>query len=264
MRQIAGCDGSGARDEFAGALLNGAFLTLVAFGVLFVLEPRFDLDVTHQFYSVSGGFVGLTPMVGAVRSAFKFLYVVACLAAIAGLLFSFTSGRVIAGLGGAKWLYLCACLSIGPGLVCNLALKDEWGRARPRDVIEFGGEQRFTPPLTPTDQCKTNCSFTCGEASSIYMLFFALGLLARRRSGGIIATGILLGSIAGAIRVAQGAHFLSDVIFAGVTMAIVAAILHRILLGLFGIRLCFEIYKSLRGRGDPYLARRRSSQSEMA
>jgi lipid A 4'-phosphatase len=62
-----------------------------------------------------------------------------------------------------------------------------------------------------------------GEASSVYTVFFAGAFLLRRHSRKMIAGGIVLGSLAGLVRIAQGGHFLSDVIFAGILMALTAA-----------------------------------------
>ena len=40
-------------------------------------------------------------------------------------------------LGLPQWLFLAVCLGVGPGLVANLLLKDQWGRARPKHIAEF-------------------------------------------------------------------------------------------------------------------------------
>ena len=54
-------------------------------------------------------------------------------------------------------------------------------------------------------------------------MLFAAALLSQYRSRDFVALGIVFGSLAGLMRMAQGGHFLSDVIFAGVLMAITAA-----------------------------------------
>jgi lipid A 4'-phosphatase len=41
----------------------------------------------------------------------------------------------------------------------------------------------------------------------------------------MVVLGMVLGSLAGLVRIAQGGHFLSDVVFAGVFMAMTAALL---------------------------------------
>jgi len=60
------------------------------------------------------------------------------------------------------------------------------------------------------------------------MIFFAAALLSRRRAHVLIAAGVVAGSAAGLVRMAQGGHFLSDVVFAGVAMALTAVVTFRI------------------------------------
>lgn len=215
----------------AAGLAGGALIAFLVFAPLFLSVPQLDLAVAHLFFAKGAGFFGPNGSVGDLRALFKLLYVFACAVALGGLVASLFGWATVRGFSRAKWLFLVLCLSIGPGVVCNLVLKDEWGRARPHQITAFGGDKSFTPALVPAAECQSNCSFTCGEASSIYMIFFALALVMRRRSGALIATGVALGSIAGLIRMAQGGHFLSDVVFAGVTMALVAAVLHQLLEG---------------------------------
>lgn len=207
----------------------GALIAFVVFGVLFTADPGLDLIVARQFYSAGHAFVGQTAAIELLRSLFKLLYILACALAITGLVASLSGQATLRGFSRAKWLFLVLCLSVGPGAVGNLALKDCWGRARPSQIVAFGGDKAFTPALMPAAECGTNCSFTCGEASSIFMLFFALSLVFRRRAASLLAGGLAAGSLAGLIRMAQGGHFLSDVIFAGIAMALVAVVLYKLL-----------------------------------
>jgi lipid A 4'-phosphatase len=109
---------------------------------------------------------------------------------------------------------------VGPGLVANLILKDQWGRPRPKHVAEFGGSKTFHPPILMSKQCPRNCSFVSGEASAMYIPFFAAAAMLPASAPVLVATGTVMGLAAGAVRIAQGGHFLSDVIFAGVFMAL--------------------------------------------
>jgi lipid A 4'-phosphatase len=140
------------------------------------------------------------------------------------------TGRWI-GLPQARCWFVVAALAVGPGIVANLILKDNLGRARPRDVVEFGGAKAFTPAFVPSAECLRNCSFVSGEASSIYASFFALALVVPQYRMVLLATGIAGGTLAGAIRMLQGAHFLSDVLFAGIFMALTVSLLHIVLIG---------------------------------
>jgi lipid A 4'-phosphatase len=214
-------------DVSAFAVMKGALAAGAAALLLFFFVPNIDMAVTHIFYQGGQSFVGnSSPAFLATRASFSLMFYLTCIATLAGLV---VAGRpasgICLGLAFNKWLFLALCLILGPLVVSNIGFKDHWGRARPRDVVEFGGAKAFTPVFPPSDQCGRNCSFVSGEASSVYIVFFAAAFLFRRHARRMIALGIVLGSVAGLTRIAQGGHFLSDVVFAGVFMALTAACL---------------------------------------
>lgn len=194
---------------------------------LFLLFPGLDVATSHIFYAPDQGFAGKTALVETVRNGFKGFYIAACIAAFAGCAYCLHRRERLFGLKAVQFLFVASCLAIGPGAVTNLAFKDHWGRARPREIVEFGGTKTFTAALVPANQCRRNCSFVSGEASSIFMIFFAAGLIFRRKSALILGAGLVAGAAAGLIRIAQGGHFLSDVVFAGVAMALTAVAVHQ-------------------------------------
>ena len=75
------------------------------------------------------------------------------------------------------------------------------------------------------------CSFVSGEAASVFVPFYAAALILSRWSLLLASAGTVGGLGAGMIRVSQGAHFLSDVIFAGVLMALTVLIVHGLTFG---------------------------------
>src|SRR6202007_2501046 len=106
----------------------------------------------------------------------------------------------------------------GPGLVTNAILKDHWGRARPTQITEFGGTKAFTPALVPARQCERNCSFVAGHpALGFYLVSFGF-LVPPPRRRVVEAIAIATGALFGAARIAQGGHFLSDVVFSGLVV----------------------------------------------
>lgn len=216
----------GTRVDRAARLRTGALATFAICGPLFLFIPGLDTATSSLFFRPGSGFIGATAAVEWVRNIFKLLYISACVTACLGVLVARVRGGRLLGMTGLQHLFLILCLSMGPGLVTNVAFKDHWGRARPREVTEFGGDKVFTSALMPAQQCKKNCSFVSGEASSIFMIFFAAALVVPRWCSALTALGIAGGLAAGAIRIAQGGHFLSDVIFAGIMMAITATLLH--------------------------------------
>ena len=93
----------------------------------------------------------------------------------------------------------------------NLFLKNFWGRARPNDIVNLGGEYFFTPWFKITDSCATNCSFVSGDAS-VGFCIIVLFLITKNKF--YLWTSLLSGFFLGSIRVLEGGHFLSDIIIA--------------------------------------------------
>lgn len=206
----------------------------VAFVVSLILFMGFDdLDIsTAGLFFHDGRFVGRQATVEAVRDALKLVYIAGLVCAVAGVWFGYVRKQNVLNLSAARWLVVLATLIVGPGLVTNVLLKDQMGRARPSQTEMFGGTKTFTPPLVATNQCEKNCSFVSGEASSMFAVFFGLAMVVGSRARALIAAGIALGSFAGLIRMSQGAHFLSDVVFAAIFMAITAAIMRILIIDL--------------------------------
>jgi lipid A 4'-phosphatase len=148
-------------------------------------------------------------------------FICLAIASVLGLyLFNKVRKRNVCGIDGNKVAYLLLVLIVGAGLIVNGALKDTVGRARPRDIAEFGGSKHYTPPFIPSHECSTNCSFSSGEAAGG---FFALALalaLSRRRRVFVSAAGF--GAFVSFCRVASGAHFFSDTVVSFFVMLIVA------------------------------------------
>lgn len=193
--------------------------------------PEIDLTVSRWFFdSASGSWpIAQNPFWQVVRKTLWRLADLSFVAALAVVVLRTLvpgwrkSGRAAAG-------FLALSYFLGPGLVVNVLLKEHWGRARPLDVTEFGGDHLFTSALTITNQCAHNCSFVGGEASSFAALFFVLFFVLRAdlhsQSAylklGVASCVAVFGSL---LRVAFGHHFLSDIFFAWATMfAVVAAI----------------------------------------
>jgi lipid A 4'-phosphatase len=209
----------------AHALIKGALAVAAAFLILLLLAPDVDTAVSQLFYRGDHFIGGVLPLFGTSRTFFNILFYVTCAATVIGLIVAGRSAGRWLGFPFNAWLFMAVALVVGPLIVANLGFKDHWGRARPRDVIEFGGAKAFTPAFRPSDQCSRNCSFVSGEASSVYVVFFAAAFMLRRRARRLIALGVVFGSLAGLTRIAQGGHFLSDVVFAGVFMALSVACL---------------------------------------
>ena len=126
-----------------------------------------------------------------------------------------------------KAAYILLFLALGPGLVVNVLLKDQLGRARPREVVEFGGSYQYTP-IWKAGSTGKNSSFPSGHAAIAFFLiapWFVLRDEKQRLAVGFLASGLLFGSLVSIARILQGGHFVSDVLWAGGFMYLVGGIL---------------------------------------
>jgi len=114
-------------------------------------------------------------------------------------------------------VFLWSASLIGLIFIINLALKNFWGRSRPGDVINFGGTDSFTPWYQITDQCISNCSFVSGDSSVGFALIVFYFLVKKKIYLWIALT---FGLCLGLIRIMEGGHFISDVVFSGIVIFI--------------------------------------------
>lgn len=128
--------------------------------------------------------------------------------------------------------YILLCALLGPGLVVNALLKDYTGRPRPRQTIEFGGTFAHHMPLEFGEVGKGK-SFPAGHASVGFLLSAGYFLLRRRHRKSaqlVLLFSLMLGAGMGVCRIAAGAHFFSDVVFAGaITFGVNGFIYHTLL-----------------------------------
>ena len=213
-------------------LLGANFLGLA---LLFSIWPGLDLAVSGFFYQAPepgtavgvGKFVGNQfAVIGWIHEALPWFGRASALVGLMLLLRTIRPGPIQLRWW-RRWLALGLLMLLGNGLVVNGLLKEGWGRARPVDVQVFGGPASFSPALLASSQCQSNCSFVSGHAATGFGLL-AVGMLgpaATRRRW--LKVGLLAGLAAGLIRIAQGGHFLSDVLFSGWVMWLCAALLRE-------------------------------------
>ncbi|CEJ84174.1 Phosphoesterase PA-phosphatase related protein [Hyphomicrobium sp. GJ21] len=203
----------------ASRMLVGSIVIGCIAAAVFSYYPNLDLVVAEKFHTSGRRFIGMDSLVlQSIRIAFNGLFIVVCAVAAVGSYYSRARGSW-SGLIFCEWNFLLVCILAGPLVVTNLGFKDHWGRARPRDVLELGGKHGYTPPLRPAHECAKNCSFVSGEASSIFTIGFAATILFPLEAALLLPLSIAFGSLAGLVRMMEGGHFLSDVVFAGIFSA---------------------------------------------
>jgi len=204
---------------------------LAVIGVVLIAFPSIDLTVAGWFYDPFDGFVYKDePFVRFVFLAVPWISRVVVAALIIYLLVAWTARRTDRRIVRYRpvVVYLLAVAVTGPMFLVNSVFKDQWGRARPSQVEQFGGNSQFTRAAVPADQCAKNCSFVSGHAS-VGFFFLALAFAWPRRRRLWLATGAALGLGIGFIRILQGGHFLSDVVFSGIVVYLTARGLHALM-----------------------------------
>lgn len=219
-------------------LLGG--LALVC-AVVFLTMPQIDLGVARLFVDDNSKFyLRKHPVTHFFNELIDKLGLILALGVIFGTFYTAIRRVSLIGLDVRQYSFLFFSLLIGPALIANGIFKSLWGRARPRQLIEFGGSKEFSPPLLISDQCPSNCSFVSGDAALAFtMIAFAIVVPVQRRLW--IALAVLFGIFIGGVRVVQGAHFLSDVIYSGIFMSATIIVLKMIILDRhWGVSAWFE------------------------
>jgi len=207
-------------------LLIWLLASTLAVSAVFTSFPQLDIFVSALFYR-QGFWLGEIPALEWVRQILIwFMYVVA-LGSLGAMIWAMLRRRPAKSLK-----FAVVSMLLGPILLVNGILKTYWGRARPIEITEFGGEKTFTPVYYFSDQCPTNCSFTSGEGGAIAAVAIVIGFLAwpylasrgRRVLGGALVALVVLGA---GLRVAVGGHFLSDTLLSILFTALVAALVYR-------------------------------------
>ncbi|MEM0897867.1 MAG: phosphatase PAP2 family protein, partial [Verrucomicrobiota bacterium] len=101
-------------------------------------------------------------------------------------------------------------------VLINAVLKPMWGRPRPAELEQFGKKEQYER-LWEYDPTSDGKSFPSGHASMGFY-FFALAILAYRKrsrwTGAAFGAALGFGLVMGSVRVIQGGHFVSDVLWA--------------------------------------------------
>lgn len=179
-----------------------------------------DLSIGHYFYPTENQTAAL-----AYEYIFHYLAVLTWIAlalVVILLILSYVSEKY------RKWRlpawYLITTFVIGSGLIVHLVLKDHWGRPRPKQTIEFGGEVPYRAFYQPdfSNKGREYKSFPCGHCS-VGFYFFSFMVLGRRLNrkslyySGMIAA-IIIGTAFGIARMGQGGHFFSDIVVCAIIM----------------------------------------------
>lgn len=199
--------------------LPGCLGLLVSAGLFFSIWPQADIWVSQLFYAGDGKFPAnqlfvVQAVYNGVPWIGRILFFISISFLLLAIFFPFQVSR-------RNWrrssAFFCVVI-LGIGLIVHSVLKDGMGRPRPRDIAEFSGPTSYVPVFTTSHFCATNCSFVSGHAAVGFSLM-SLGMLGvKRRRHFWFSVGLISGGLIGFVRIAQGGHFLSDIIFSFVAV----------------------------------------------
>ncbi|MEJ8476394.1 phosphatase PAP2 family protein [Roseibium algae] len=206
--------------------MTAVAIYLLAVSCFFLIFPSVDLWASGLFYVDDGGFFARNePFLRRFRHLGPHIVKIIAITCVFVLLAKLLVPGRRPLMPLRKPIFLLTTLILGPGVLVNLILKNNWGRPRPVMVDLFGGDMPYQPVWLPTNWCDTNCSFVSGEASASMWLIAAVFVapVAWRRP--MLAFLLPLGFLLSLNRIAFGGHFLSDTLISwGLTLLVILAV----------------------------------------
>lgn len=209
--------------------LSIALAVAVVVGLVFGLYPKLDLWISGIFYDPLAGWNEHAAILKTLRDVARWIVALTAAPAFIALMVKLIQPRWPMLIAARAAVLLIVTLALGPGLLTNVLLKDEWGRPRPIDVTEFGGTDRFVAWWNPLGGCPKNCSFVAGEPSGAFWTLAAAAVAPPQWRALGYAGALTFGAAVGLMRIAGGGHFFSDVVFAGVFTFLLIWLVHGLL-----------------------------------
>ena len=214
--------------------MNRTVLFVVLFvyaiiGIALGIYPELDLWFSSLFFNQQTQLFTMRPWISILRDGS--MWVIAAIAApsVVALVVKLARPRRRLLVPARAILFLLTTLAIGPGLVSNGLLKTYWGRPRPIDVQQFGGQEHFVAWWDPSGGCPKNCSFVSGDVSGATWTLAAAALAPPRWRIFAYSAAAVFGALVGLARMAFGGHFFTDVIFAGLLSFMIIWIVHGLI-----------------------------------
>jgi len=202
----------------------------ILLGIIFFNFPQLDIWFSSLFFENGSFYLKDQFLIRLIYDITHPMLAIFFLGTLGLLIYSLITKKTPWNIKKSALAFLLISIIMAPGVVVNLVLKDNVDRARPKNIVEFGGTKQFTPAFVISDQCEKNCSFVCGHASAGFS-FIALAMLfggsLRKR---LFYGAVILGFGIGLVRVIQGGHFLSDVIFSFVFTYLTIRLLYYLIM----------------------------------
>ena len=194
-------------------IINSFFF--IFFFIFFLVFPESDIYFSSLFYENNKFISEKIIFIKSLRTFLKDLMVLIPIVALIILLVNFLKKKKSKTFLNLRVKLSLIGLIIGPivgsGIIANWYFKDQWGRARPVHITEFGGDKYFTQAFVKSNQCEKNCSWISGESSAAFSFFVGTLIL---KNPLFFFLNLVFGIIVSFCRISMGGHFLSDNLFA--------------------------------------------------
>ena len=115
--------------------------------------------------------------------------------------------KYVGGISRKAVVYLFARLIFSPSVLVGAIFKNNWSRARPLQVTEFGGKAESSPAFVRLGECGSKYSFV-GSRESVGFYLAAIALLIKGRHRAYVAwPAPVYGSMTGAGRIIPCGYF---------------------------------------------------------
>jgi len=208
-----------------------ALAVAVVVGLVFGIWPDLDLRLAALFYDPgrNGFWRAPDPTFMRLRNAGIWLTTLIAATAVLAVLGKLVRPSMPMLIPGRAAVLMLTTLALGPGLLTNVVLKEHWGRPRPIDVGGFKGDEHFRPWWDPRGDCPRNCSFVAGDPSGAFWTLAPAAVVPPAWRMLAVGAALAFGAGVGVLRMAAGAHFFSDVVFAGVFMFLLIWLVHGVI-----------------------------------
>jgi lipid A 4'-phosphatase len=210
---------------------TGLFVALslaLVIGLVFGIFPELDLKLASLFYDPqTRSFpLKLDSYAGWARDGAMWIAWGIATPAIAALIIKLIRPDRPLLMSGRAIMFLLLTLTLSAGVLTNLTFKSYWGRPRPVQVTQFGGDLPFVAWWDPRGQCGRNCSFFSGEGATAFWTFAPAALTPPAWRPLAYGAATLFGILTSVLRMAFGGHFFTDISAAALVTFLVIWLAH--------------------------------------
>ncbi|MCC8934492.1 phosphatase PAP2 family protein [Rhizobium sp. 'Codium 1'] len=216
-----------------------ALLVTLTLSAVFVTFPQIDIAISRIFYVEGEGFpASRMGELNTFRAFGQYFPLTLTIVLVFGLVLKLIYPSRPSLFPPRFTLYFASLFLLGPALLVNGLFKPFFDRPRPRNTLEFGGQDPFIHAWALGGDFFDDRSFVSGEAAVVVCLIplaFFVPVVWRRCVFVLLS---LFAALTALNRIAFGAHFLSDVLIAAGLMAMLSIGLAYLFYGRSGSQAC--------------------------